>query len=66
MSLSAERVSNMFRRLSLEATLRQEVAYFDKSENAPGALTATISTASSNASHIVGLVMQNLVTSTAR
>jgi ATP-binding cassette, subfamily B (MDR/TAP), member 1 len=65
LSLAAQRVSRKLRLVALESVLKQDVGFFDRTENAAGGLTAAMSTSASNASNVVGLIAQNLITSSA-
>ncbi|CCO36629.1 ATP-binding cassette, subfamily B (MDR/TAP),member 1 [Rhizoctonia solani AG-1 IB] len=65
LSSGGDRIDRRLRLRSLIALLKQEIGYFDKEENASGALTAAVATHANNVASAIGLVGQQLVTATA-
>ncbi|CAE6474644.1 unnamed protein product [Rhizoctonia solani] len=64
LSAGADRIDRRLRIVSLTSLLKQEIGYFDKEENASGALTAAIATHANNIASAIGLVWQQLVSAT--
>ncbi|KAH7325369.1 P-loop containing nucleoside triphosphate hydrolase protein [Rhizoctonia solani] len=65
LSAGADRIDRRLRLVSLTSLLKQDIGYFDKEENASGALTAAIATHANNVATTIGLVWQQLVTASA-
>ncbi|CAE7087787.1 unnamed protein product, partial [Rhizoctonia solani] len=65
LSVGADRIDRRLKLVSLVSLLKQEIGYFDKEENAAGALTAAVATHANNVSTAIGLVWQQLVSATA-
>ncbi|CAE6474640.1 unnamed protein product [Rhizoctonia solani] len=64
LSSGADRIDRRLRLISLTSLLKQEIGYFDKEENASGALTAAVATHANNVASAIGLVWQQLVSAT--
>ncbi|KAG8737610.1 hypothetical protein FRC10_008038 [Ceratobasidium sp. 414] len=65
LSSGGNRIDRRLRLAGLRSILRQEIGFFDKEENAAGALTAAVALSASNVSVAVGLVWQQILTSAA-
>ncbi|KAG8754876.1 hypothetical protein FRC11_006395, partial [Ceratobasidium sp. 423] len=65
LSAGADRIDRRLKLVSLTSLLKQEIGFFDKEENASGALTAAVATHANNVATAIGLVWQQLVTATA-
>ncbi|CAE6471474.1 unnamed protein product [Rhizoctonia solani] len=65
LSAGSDRIDRRLKLVSLVSLLKQEIGYFDKEENASGALTAAVATHANNVATTIGLVWQQLITATA-
>ncbi|CAE6507142.1 unnamed protein product, partial [Rhizoctonia solani] len=65
LSAGADRIDRRLKLVSLISLLKQEIGYFDKEENASGALTAAVASHANNVAAAIGLVWQQLITATA-
>ncbi|KEP51643.1 ABC family B (MDR/TAP),protein [Rhizoctonia solani 123E] len=65
LSAGADRIDRRLKLVSLVSLLKQEIGYFDKEENASGALTAAVASHANNVAAAIGLVWQQLITATA-
>ncbi|CAE6340535.1 unnamed protein product, partial [Rhizoctonia solani] len=63
LSMGGDRIDRRLRLTALSSLLRQEIGFFDQEENASGSLTAGIASQASNVSAAIGLVWQQLITS---
>ncbi|CUA75232.1 phosphate-transporting ATPase [Rhizoctonia solani] len=64
LSAGSDRIDRRLKLVSLVSLLKQEIGYFDKEENASGALTAAVATHANNVATTIGLVWQELITAT--
>ncbi|CAE6441720.1 unnamed protein product [Rhizoctonia solani] len=65
LSAGSDRIDRRLKLVSLVSLLKQEIGYFDKEENASGALTAAVATHANNVATTIGLVWQQLISATA-
>ncbi|KAG9110045.1 hypothetical protein FRC07_008242, partial [Ceratobasidium sp. 392] len=63
LSMGGSRVDRRLRLMGLRSILQQEIGFFDKEENAPGALTAAVALSAGNVSVAIGLVWQQIIIS---
>ncbi|KAJ1300111.1 hypothetical protein OPQ81_002591 [Rhizoctonia solani] len=64
LSAGADRIDRRLRLVSLNSLLKQEISFFDKEENAAGALTAAVATHANNVATAIGLVWQQIISAT--
>ncbi|KAH7338340.1 P-loop containing nucleoside triphosphate hydrolase protein [Rhizoctonia solani] len=64
LSMGGSRIDRRLRLTALNSLLRQEIGFFDQEENASGSLTAGIASHAGHVSVAIGLVWQQLITST--
>ncbi|CAE6488384.1 unnamed protein product [Rhizoctonia solani] len=64
LSTGGNRIDRRLRLTALKSLLRQEIGFFDQEENASGSLTAGIASHAGHVSAAIGLVWQQLITST--
>ncbi|BFZ65351.1 hypothetical protein YB2330_006517 [Saitoella coloradoensis] len=60
----SERMTRVLRRVGLENVMKQEIGFFDREENAVGALVSSISSHPSNVSAATGLIFSQIIIST--
>ncbi|KAJ1305894.1 hypothetical protein OPQ81_010614 [Rhizoctonia solani] len=65
LSMGGIRIDRRLRLTALSSLLRQEIGFFDREENASGSLTAGIASQAGHVSSAIGLVWQQLITSSA-
>ncbi|KAG9087952.1 hypothetical protein FRC06_002288, partial [Ceratobasidium sp. 370] len=63
LSSGGNQIDRRLRLVGLRSILRQDIGFFDKEENAAGALTAAVALSASNVSVAVGLVWQQIIIS---
>ncbi|CAE7222292.1 unnamed protein product [Rhizoctonia solani] len=63
LSMGGDRIDRRLRLTALSSLLRQEIGFFDQEENASGSLTAGIASQAGHVSAAIGLVWQQLITS---
>ncbi|CAE6495501.1 unnamed protein product [Rhizoctonia solani] len=63
LSMGGDRIDRRLRLTALSSLLRQEIGFFDQEENASGSLTAGIAAQAGHVSAAIGLVWQQLITS---
>ncbi|KAG8777844.1 hypothetical protein FRC12_000178 [Ceratobasidium sp. 428] len=61
LSTGGSRIDRRLRLMGLRSILRQEIGFFDKEENAAGALTAAVALSAGNVSVAIGLVWQQII-----
>ncbi|CAE6445399.1 unnamed protein product [Rhizoctonia solani] len=63
LSMGGIRIDRRLRLTALSSLLRQEIGFFDQEENAAGSLTAGVASQAGHVSAAIGLVWQQLITS---
>ncbi|CUA73287.1 hypothetical protein RSOLAG22IIIB_05235 [Rhizoctonia solani] len=63
LSMGGDRIDRRLRLTALSSLLRQEIGFFDQEENASGSLAAGIASQASHVSAAIGLVWQQIITS---